>query len=79
MKYINIIFLLLISNVIIAMEAERKSLASFFNIANFMQHKDVPKAIAQQYVSDKQWWYVDKQIQFYGEKKTIPKMLTAPF
>jgi WD40 repeat protein len=75
MKYINIIFLLLISNVIIAMEAERKSLASFFNIANFMQHKDVPKAIAQQYVSDKQWWYVDKQIQFYGEKKTIPKML----
>lgn len=67
MKYINIIFLLLISNVIIAMEDERKSLASFFCIDTFTQHKDISQNIAQHYLSDKQWWYVDKEIQFHGK------------
>ncbi len=64
----NIIyFLLLVSNLIVAMEAERKSLASFFDIDQFTQHADAPKAMAFQYLCSKQWWYVDKEIQFYGK------------
>ncbi len=67
MKYINIIFLLLISNVIVAMEAERKSLAFFFGIDDrFTQHKDIAHNIAQHYFSDKQWWYVDKDLEHQG-------------
>src|SRR4029079_9463072 len=64
MKNVNIIFLLFTSNVIVAMEAEHTSLASFFDLDKCTQHQDISKAIAQQYVSDKQWWYVDKEIQF---------------
>jgi hypothetical protein len=63
MKNINIIFLLLVSNVIIAMEAERKSLASFFGVEQFVQHQDSGKVIAQHCLCDKQWWCVEKDIE----------------
>jgi hypothetical protein len=63
MKYLNIIFLLLSSNFVFSMEAERKSLASFFDIDTFYD-QDITQVIAQQYLSDKQWWYVDKEIQY---------------
>lgn len=64
----NIIyFLLLVNNMAIAMEAERKSLASFFDIDSLTQHVDIPKNIAIHYLRAKQWWYVDKDIQFYGK------------
>jgi len=53
------------------MEAERKSLASFFGIDKFTQHEDISQTIAQQYVSDKQWWYVDKEVQFF-QSDNIP-------
>jgi hypothetical protein len=74
MKYINIIFLLLTSNMIIAMEAECKSLASFLIIGLCDQHKDIAQAVMQRHFSEK-WWYVDKEIQFRNEKKKIPKMI----
>lgn len=59
--------MMFISNNLISMEAERKSLASFFCIDKFTQHEDISQNMVQQYLSDKRWWYVDKEIQFCGE------------
>ncbi len=67
MKNINIIFLLLISNVIIGMEAERKSLASFFCVEKCVQNEDICTVVAQQHVSDQKWWYMDKEIQYINQ------------
>ncbi len=63
-KYRHIVFLVLSSNVIIGMEAERKSLASFFCVEQFVGHEDITKEVVKYYLCDKQWWYVDKEIQY---------------
>jgi hypothetical protein len=66
MKYFSFLFLLLvINNFIIAMEVKPTSLASFFDIDNFCAEKQIVHDIARYYVSDKQWWYVDREIQFH--------------
>jgi hypothetical protein len=69
MKYIHIIFWLLASNGINAMEAEHKSLASIFNVEPFTQHADIAKNLAHHCLFGKQWWYVDKEIQFCSKKQ----------
>ena len=70
MKYVNFIHLLLItSNFVIAMEAERKSLASFFGVEQCCTHEDGNKNISNHCFSGKQWWYVDKEMQFCSQER----------
>lgn len=67
MKYLSFI-LLITSSCIFPMEAERKSLASFFamdtycEIQNVIQKEAVIHNIVHQYVPAKQWWYVDQEV-----------------
>ncbi len=68
MKSMKVIFLLFVSNLIFPMEAERKSLASFFCVEQCVQHQDISQHISRHCLSDQKWWYVDKEIQFYGFK-----------
>ncbi|HEX4069162.1 MAG TPA: hypothetical protein VHX42_03615 [Candidatus Babeliales bacterium] len=65
MKNITFLFLILVSNnFIFSMEAERKSLASIFNVEHIaQQHEDIRKEIVRQHVSQQQWWYVEKDLK----------------
>lgn len=61
--------LLVVNNFIHAMnEAKHNSLASFFSADILCSHKDIEQHIVFHHCADKQWWYVDKEVQFCHEK-----------
>jgi WD40 repeat protein len=59
----------------VAMEVERKSLASFFGINTFCPETDANQHIIRDCLFEKKWWYVDQEIQYPQKKISSPTAL----
>ncbi|HLJ31220.1 MAG TPA: hypothetical protein VKU36_02175 [Candidatus Babeliales bacterium] len=68
MKKLNVLVILTISNFVYCMEAERKSLASFFGMPEY--HQDISQQIAKYYAAQHQWWYIKKDLEHEGQVKS---------